>query len=156
MSNFRRTDRREGIVAKSRRYFGNFPTNRPTRGYFLPNRGGILAISRRTDRRGGIFLPNRGVILGGSDYIRFLFLFSAGSAGSWNVSRRGGRIKADFIFFLITGDEISFLIFGGKCCPVKRGTARWAENKKDRELKMRNSCNNCVSISHSRRMWDVA
>ena len=39
---------------------------------------------------------------------------------------------------------------------MKRGIARCAENKKDRELKMRNSCNNCVSISHSRRVWDVA
>ena len=44
------------------------------------------------------------------------------------MRRRGGRIKADFIFFLITGDEIFFLIFGEKCYPVKRGIARCAEN----------------------------
>ena len=35
--------------------------------------------------------------------------------------------------YIVSG--LPFLIFGGKCYPVKRRIARWAENKKGRKQK---------------------
>ena len=50
-----------------------------------------------------------------------------------------------------------FLFFSaGSVDSVERKPARWAENKRGRKQKKRNTCHNCVSVSHSRRMWDGA
>ena len=65
-------------------------------------------------------------------------------------------ILGQYLFFGAAIVFVFFLIFGGKCRLAKCEPARCAENKKGRKQKKRNGCNNCVSVSLFRRMWNGA